>query len=572
MIQKSIEPTERQRSDLSPSSDVDQTSDGTFAPKAKPQPKNVHSADPEISAADSKRAWLRRITSSVGPSLVLLGFAGVFYFGHTNDWTVPKFATLVGTAEPVTDDWCADHAVPASICVECNPDLMPPKQDFGWCNEHGVHNCVLDHPELAELKQSPSSGQLKADQQRAESALAIRPRKQNNSRCTLYERRIQFASIESVQQAGVDIGLVERDRIVESVAGNGEIVYAPTRKADLSARVPGSVWSVEKNIGDQVREGDVLALVDATAVGTLKSELIAALAEENLQRKNVARLQEARQAVAGSRIIEADAALAKARADVLNAEQAIRNLGLPLDADRLRGLSEQQAMDRLRLLGIPKSARPSLDTSAVTANLLPVLAPMDGTVIDRSVSLGEVVDPSRTLFEIVDTSQMWLKLSLPLEAVDPLQIGQRIRFTPDGSGRVVQGQLDWISTGADRNTRMIDVRAVLENRDGRLRDKTFGTGEVSLRSADDAIVVPSEAIHWEGCCHIVFVRDQDYFAGADSPKVFHVRSVRLGARDNGRTEIISGVLPGEIIAVSGSDVLRAQLLKNGLGAGCCVEE
>jgi multidrug efflux pump subunit AcrA (membrane-fusion protein) len=132
--------------------------------------------------------------------------------------------------------------------------------------------------------------------------------------------------------------------------------------------------------------------------------------------------------------------------------------------------------------------------------------------------------------------------------------------------------LDWISTGADQHTRMIDVRAILDNQDGRLRDRTFGTGKVILRDANDAIVVPSEATHWEGCCNVVFVRDKDYFANPDSPKVFHVRSVRLGATYQGKTEVIAGVLPGEVIAVEGSDVLRAQLLKNGLGAGCCVEE
>jgi len=56
-------------------------------------------------------------------------------------------------------------------------------------------------------------------------------------------------------------------------------------------------------------------------------------------------------------------------------------------------------------------------------------------------------------------------------------------------------------------------------------------------------------------------------------KVFHVRSVRLGASNDEYTEVISGVLPGEIIATAGSDVLKAQLLKNNLGAGCdCVAE
>jgi len=67
-------------------------------------------------------------------------------------------------------------------------------------------------------------------------------------------------------------------------------------------------------------------------------------------------------------------------------------------------------------------------------------------------------------------------------------------------------------------------------------------------------------------CHVVFVRDKAWFHAASS-KLFHTRSVRPGAKTDDYTEIIAGVLPGEVVATLGSDVLRAQLLKNNLGAG-----
>ena len=198
---------------------------------------------------------------------------------------------------------------------------------------------------------------------------------------------------------------------------------------------------------------------------------------------------------------------------------------------------------------------------------------MTGIVVKRSVTPGEVVDPSRILFQVADTRQMWLQLSVALENIDRLAVGQRIRFTPDGSRGVAEGQLDWISTSADMDTRMLEVRAVLANSDGRLRNETFGMGEIVLREESDAVVIPTGASHWEGCCQVVFVRDKNYFDSPDSYKVFHVRSVRLGAVNGDVTEIIAGVLPGEVIATAGSDVLKAQLLKNNLGAGCdCVAE
>jgi multidrug efflux pump subunit AcrA (membrane-fusion protein) len=109
------------------------------------------------------------------------------------------------------------------------------------------------------------------------------------------------------------------------------------------------------------------------------------------------------------------------------------------------------------------------------------------------------------------------------------------------------------------------VRGELLNDDGHLRNETFGLGEIVLREETDAIVVPSSAVHWEGCCHVVFVRDKDYFS---SPyKVFHTRSVRPGVVLGDTTEVIAGLFPGEVVVTKGSGVLRAELLKGNLGAG-----
>ena len=102
---------------------------------------------------------------------------------------------------------------------------------------------------------------------------------------------------------------------------------------------------------------------------------------------------------------------------------------------------------------------------------------------------------------------------------------------------------------------------------GVLRHETFGKGEIILREAESVSVVPKEAVQWDGSCFVVFVRDKNYF-DEDQPKVFHTRTVRPGVTKDDKTEIIVGVLPGEIVATKGSGVLRSQILKNNLGAGC----
>lgn len=512
-----------------------------------------------------------RLRSVVPTAAVITLLGGLAVWGHSNDWKLPKFSSLAGDIDTTEVVWCEEHGVPEAQCVECNPDLMPKGPDYGWCAEHGVHNCPLHHPDVAQTKETPVVSE--SDLQRAATTLALIDRRANNSACKTYQARIQFASFDALKKAGVDVELVERQPISESIAGNGEISYDATRFANVSPRVAGTIWRVETNVGDRVRAGQVLALVDSMPIGQAKGELIDALVQESLQQKTVKRLSGlGGSVVAGRKVIEAEAAYEKAQVRVLAAQQALSNLGLTVDLETLRALPHEGQLEELRLLGVKDVLQNENIQGPVTANLLPIRSPMDGVIVAREIVAGEVVDTARVLFQIADTRQMWVTLNVPLERADQLTLGLPVRFQPDGGGNEVTGKLNWISSAVDSETRMVQARAALPNPDGRLRDETFGSGQIILREETEAIVVPTEAVHWEGCCQLVFVRDKHFFDSPESPKVFHVRPVRLGARNGKFTEIIAGVLPGEVVTTKGSDVLRAQLLKNSLGEGCtCVE-
>ena len=372
----------------------------------------------------------------------------------------------------------------------------------------------------------------------------------------------------------MDVELVDRQPVSESIAANGEITYDQTRVANLSSRAAGVIWKVRKIVGDPVRAGEILAVVDSMRIGQTKGELVDALVEENLQRINVERLREIGDGViAGRQMLAAEADYEKAHVDVRKKQQTLANLGLHVDLDVLRELSIDDQVERLRVVGLDDLVGTAGSSHVANSNLVPIRAPMDGVVVDRRVVAGEVVDTSTVLFQIADTRRMWLTLSVPVEEASRLAVGQAVRFQPDGNDQEVSGKLTWISTAADSQTRMVKVRADLPNPDGRLLEETFGSGGIILREEPEAIVVPKEAVHWEGCCQIVFVRDKGYFDSPESPKLFHVRTVRTGVQNGKFTEIVAGGVPGEVVATKGSGVLRAQLLKNNLGEGCtCVAE
>ena len=458
------------------------------------------------------------------------------------------------------------HGVPEAICISCNADLMPKGELFGWCKIHGVHECPLEHPQLAQLDEPAQV--TSEDVGRASRALELRPRPANDSACQMHLRRIQFQSIEAVDRAGIDIALVEQGPLLETIKAPGEIVYDPTRVAHLTSRTDGSIWRVEKNIGDRVVAGDVLALVDSAEVGRAKADLLQALVEQELNQKNMNRLAGLEGAIAGTRIIDAEAALSKSNVAVIQCRQKLLSLGLSLDELDSTGKSPEELSATLQYLGIPHELRRTIDPSVVNANLVPIVASRDGVVIARDAASGEVVGREDSLFTIADASRMWVVLNMQLEEAEYVTIGQSLRFCADGTGSDSTGTVTWISTDVDSETRTVTVRGELENPARQLRNETFGTGEITLRSEPLAVLVPDDAVHWEGCCHIAFVRDKDYFQ-EDSFKVFHTRSIRPGIKADGRTEVIAGLLPGEVVVTRGSGVLRAELLKGNLARGDC---
>lgn len=535
-------------------------------------------ADPQISTPEEEPASgqtqgvMARVALAVWgwiPStLVFGGLLSLAWLGHHNDWKIPSLNGTQSSAGVSGPEWCDAHGVPEAECINCVPDLIegPPKLVF--CKEHGVHGCVFETPSLAETKRPVEV--KSSDLERATRALALRSRRENLELSQLPGSRIQFATVDAMRRAGVDVEPVERRDVTESITTAAEIRYNATKTAQVSPSVDGIVKQVMVNVGDWVAAGDVMALVDSERVGRLKSELLSALSEEQLQRQTVSRLRPLAdsQAIAGKRLLEAETAMQKATVAVDQSVRALRNLGLQVNAAQLRTLNIQESEVVVRRLGLERIAVTlGVPTEDLSENWIAVTAPLEGRVVERTSVVGEVVDRGSRMFRVSDTRTVWLDLRVAAEEAQLVHLGQTLRYQPDGTDDVHQGEVVWISSDVDAKTRTVRVRAELTNEDGGLRNESFGTGDIVLRQEKEAIVVPSNAVQWDGENTLVFVRDKRFFEEG-RPKFFVARSVRTGVAEDGFTEILAGVLPGEVVATGGSDVLRAQLLKNNLGAGC----
>jgi len=108
--------------------------------------------------------------------------------------------------------------------------------------------------------------------------------------------------------------------------------YEPGSYAQLTARTPGTFWRVDKEIGDSVHKGEVLALIDAAEVGRTKASLLQNLAEIRLRTSTLERLEPLNNegVVAQRSLREAETALREARFRLFNDQQVLLNLGLPV--------------------------------------------------------------------------------------------------------------------------------------------------------------------------------------------------------------------------------------------------
>ena len=380
-------------------------------------------------------------------------------------------------------------------------------------------------------------------------------------------KRIEFPSADAVDKAGIRCDRAKVQTLAQYVTANGAVDYEPSAYARLTSRAAGSVWRVDKEIGDPLKKGDVLALIDSAEVGRAKADFLQSLAQVKVRATTLERLQAAGRegAVPDRSLREAEAGLREARIRLFNDQQALLNLGLPVRLQDVEDLPEEQQVRRLRLFGLPDALAKQLDPETLTANLLPLTAPFDGVVVQRDTAVGEVIEKTqpKILFVVADVRQLHIDLAVNPEDMAGVRVGQAVQFWTNGkavgeAAPDVVCRVSHISPEVDEKTRRVTVHAECDNPDGRLRPNAFGTGRILLRERPGAVVVPSEAIQADGSTSLVFVRV--------SATNFEARPVEPGLREGDLVEV-SGVQPGEEVVTAGSFALKSELLRDRITGG-----
>lgn len=529
--------------------------------------------------------------------------------------------------------WCFEHGVPDAVCTRCNAALIPKfKVENDWCAEHGLpeSQCTLCHPEVRQKwaalrpESDPRTGATASDLklERVPRLLTAT----SDPLCQVDSLRVRFLDPTVVSKSGIEVEAVRPRRISAAIDVPAEVEFDATRVTRITPRVAGVVQEVTAEIGDTVAAGDLLAVIDSPTLGEAKSRYIERkqtyrLAEADLERvrtiyqgqqrmleavKAGATTEEIRQRLEGVPVGEAKARLLRAHAELqLARAQEIREAKLldkQISSERdyefaqselaaaeaaflaireeiaFSSEREQIAAERawqtartaleagerqLHILGLSDEQVQAIGTEQDTQlSRYELHSPVSGRIVELGVATGEAVEASDVLFVVADNSTMWLVADVYERDLLLLREGAPVLFTVDGlPGLSFEGRLNWISSQVDDRTRTVRVRADLPNDDRLLRAKMFGLARLIVHDDENVLSVASNAVQTDGCCQLVFVQEDE--------TVFAPRKVVLGARANGHVEVLKGLDEGELVATTGSFLMKTEILKGNIGAGCC---
>lgn len=221
-----------------------------------------------------------------------------------------------------------------------------------------------------------------------------------------------------------------------------------------------------------------------------------------------------------------------------------------------------------------------------------IKAPLAGTIIERSVSVGEFVGTDKSLFTVADLNTIWVDFQIYQQDFPKLKVGQSVRISsghravhdaPTGTAPLLtqerpettipatgnreqaaesaesapeetSGTIAYLSPFGAENTQTMLARADVPNRAGRLRPGLFVTGEVAVNEVKAPVAVREAAVQSLDGREVVFIQEGDDF---------EARPVEVGRRDNEWAEIRSGVNAGERYVAVHSFILKAELGKEG---------
>ena len=339
--------------------------------------------------------------------------------------------------------------------------------------------------------------------------------------------------LDASQIAQVHVVALAARPAADTITTTGTVEFNADRTARILPPVPGQVQNLRVNVGDVVRQGDVLFEISSREVAAVIGDHTASHKDLELSEKTYAMTRDLYEHQAASRMAlqQAESDLAKNRSKVQQTEEAMRVLGLDVAAS---------------------------EGGAPTPSRIPVRAPLGGTVIDRAVTSGQFVgNDTAPLMTLADVSSVWVTADVFERDLHHISPGQRADLTttayPDDR---FSAQVSRVAAVVDAQTRTAKVRFVAANPAGHLKPGMFITAVLDLPRSGDVLTIPANAL---------FVEDGRSFAYVQTgANEFERRGVETAPSGSDRVRVVHGLAAGDRVATDG--VLLLRQLEAGAGS------
>jgi cobalt-zinc-cadmium efflux system membrane fusion protein len=350
--------------------------------------------------------------------------------------------------------------------------------------------------------------------------------------------RVLALSAEQIRHGGVRWAAVEPVALASSVETTGQLVPDDDRTARLGAPARGRVMTIHVNVGDHVSAGQALVTIQSQDAATALADSSKAEAELNSRQAATNFARTARERAV--RLLDLKAVprqeVERARTDAELAEAALSQA--QAEVERARAILTQ--------LGVSATGELVLRT------------PIAGVVLKREALPGSVVDAGTPLITVTDPSTLWLQAAATESLATTFRTGAAIHFTVSAfPGERFDARVQSVGAGLDAATRTLLVRALVRNSSRRLRPEMFATVWLGDGHVRTALLVPEGAIQLLDERPVVFVSTP-----STGITQFERRDVEVGARSEGKAEIVKGLHAGDLVVTDGAFAVKSEFARS----------
>ena len=332
------------------------------------------------------------------------------------------------------------------------------------------------------------------------------------------EGKIELSDAQ-LKAADITLATAAPLRIKSGLLLPGEIRFNEDRTAHVVPRVGGVVDAVRVNLGQQVKKGQVLAVISSSAVSEQRSELLTAQ-----QRLTLARSSHEREKKLWEEKISA-------HQDYLQAQQSLREAEIAL----------RNAQQKLTAIGA--------GSGGGQLNQYEIRAPFDGMVVEKHIALGEAVKEDASIFTISDLSVVWAEFVVAAKDLHTVRVGENATIRATSFDSSVHGKVSYVGALLGEQTRTAKAYVALPNPGNTWRPGLFVNVEVFSQEAEVGVAVAVDAIQSIDQKSVVFIR----VAGG-----FVAQEVTTGRSDGKQIEIVKGLTAGTRYAATGSFTIKAE--------------